>query len=98
MAFGQLHHQNNQTMPEMHSPVSYTYRQFAAISRLRHKPKVWALAVELKGMLNGGEDPQVSEPPAGILPHALNTGATRPVLPGKETGVQCIIDFCIILN
>jgi hypothetical protein len=82
----------------MHSPVSYTYRQLAALSRLRHTPKIWALAVELKGVLNGREGPPLNEPPPGILPVALNTGATRPVLPGKETGVQCMIDFCIILN
>lgn len=81
----------------MHSPVSYTYRQFAALSRLRQTPGIWALAVELKGVLNGKEVPTMGPPP-DILPLALNTGATRPVLPGKVTGVQCNIDFCIILN
>lgn len=82
----------------MHASVSYTCRQFAALSKFRQTPEIRKLAVKLKGELNGREGPPVKGPPSGILSAALNTGTTRPVLPGKKTGVHCIIDFCVILN
>lgn len=82
----------------MHSPISYTYRQLAALGRFRQRPKIWALAIELKGVLGDKSNPGANAVSVDILPVALNTGAIRPVLPDKDTGLQCSINFCIILN
>jgi len=90
--------QNQITMPEMQSTVSSTYRQFAALSRPRQTPGIWALAAEWKGKVKPGEGSFLKGSPPGSLPDGSNVHTSGWVyrkseseFPAFLTNVNCFL-------